>query len=105
MENTFTKITKAILQKTIASKKYVTQDFFVGLTDNPKKKLFLEHKVDRETGLYTYFEADSTEEAKKAYEELFKMDMNGIRISSSKSGKYVYCYHINGLTVECPGCN
>ena len=99
MKDTHTKITKAIVQKTIASKNYVAQDFFVGLTDNPTKRLFSEHKVDKNDGLYVYYKANSTEEAQKAFDELFTLDMNGI---TAVEGEYVYCYHINGITVECP---
>ena len=102
MKNTETRIAKAILKKTIEDKNYVVQDFFVGLTNNPQKRLFLEHKVDKNDGVYAYVEAQSSGEAKEAYNELFKMDMNGVPVRGKADGKYVYCYHINGQTVECP---
>ena len=103
MKNTNNKITKAILKKTIAEREFVVQDFFVGLTDNPKKRLFLEHKVDQKKGLYTYYKAGSSKEAKSVFDELFQLDMNGD--PERKTGRYVYCYHINGLTEECPTCH
>ena len=106
MKKLHTWIAKAILKKTVEAKDYVIQDFFVGLTDDPKKRLFLEHKVNKDDGLYVYYEADSTKEAKEAFDELFKLDMNGApSVKKNKAGKYVYCYHINGVTVECPACN
>jgi len=103
MKNLHTKIARAILKKTVEDKDYVIQDFFVGLTDDPKKRLFLEHKVDEDDGLYVYYKAGSTEEAMEAFDELFKLDMNGApSVKKNKKGQYVYCYHINGITVECP---
>ncbi len=105
MKNTQTRIAQAILKKTIKDKDYVIQDFFVGLTNNPQKTLFLEHKVDKEEGVYVYMEAQTAREAKDAYNELFKMDMNGIPPRSDTASKYVYCYHINGQTNECPTCD
>ncbi len=102
MKNTQTRIAEVILNKIVKEKDYVVQDFFVGLTDNPQKRLFLEHKVDKEEGVYVYMEADSAKEAQKAYKELFTLDMNGAPVNTNKDSKYVYCYHINGQTEECP---
>ena len=105
MKQSHTRIIEGILQKTIACKNFVVQDFFVGLTNDPNKRLFKEHKVDERGGLYVYFEASSNEEAKKAFNELMELDMNGAPLPGCEPGKYVYCYHINGLTIECPLCN
>lgn len=105
MEESYTKITRGILQKALTNRRFVVQDFFVGLTDDPKKRLFKDHRVDRYDGLYVYIEAGSTEEAQKAYHELLELDMNGTTLTDYKSGKYVYCYHINGQTIECPSCS
>ncbi len=102
MKNVQTKIAKAIIKRTIVDKEYVVQDFFVGLTNDPKKRLFLEHNVDKNDGVYVYYKADSVNEAQQAFNELFTLDMNGTPIKEKKAGEYVYCYHINGLTVECP---
>jgi len=105
MKESYTKITQGILQKALANKKFVVQDFFVGLTDDPRKRLFKDHRVDRYEGLYVYVEAGSAEEAQKAYQELMDLDMNGTTVTGYKPGRYVYCYHINGQTVECPTCS
>lgn len=105
MKKSSNRIIERILEKTILDKNFVVQDFFVGLTDDPKKSLFLDHKVDKNDGLYVYYEASSTKEAQEAYHELMELDMNGTTITDYKSGKYVYCYHINGQTIECPICN
>lgn len=105
MKHLHTNIADAILRETIDGKNFVVQDFFVGLTDDPNNRLFNEHKVDKKKDLYVYFKASSTEEAQNAFDELFQLDMNGEPPSNYKAGKYVYCYHINGNTVECPNCN
>lgn len=79
----------------------VPQDYFVGITSNPKKRLFKEHKLNVNNSFYTYFEAHSKKEAKKAFDKLIEYDMNGFVINEKIPGKYVYCYFVDSTTVEC----
>ena len=94
-------IVKSILQKKNEFVDSVPQDYFVGATSNPEKRLFNEHNVSKVKGFYTFFEARSEFEAKKAFNKLLKNDMNGFPLNGYIPGKYVYCYYIEGASNEC----
>ena len=79
----------------------VPQDYFIGITNNPEKRLFNEHKIRKKEGFYTYVEASTDLEAKKALNKLLKEDMNGFPLNGKIPGKYVYCYFIDGMSCEC----
>lgn len=81
--------------------KTVPQDYFVGITSNPDKRMFEEHNLDEISSKYAYFMAQSKIEAKKALAALLSLNMNGFPVSDKIPGKYVYCYKIEGKSKEC----
>ena len=94
-------IVKHILLKKEERNCSVIQDYFVGVTSNPEKRLFYEHNISKDEGFYTYFEASSELEAKNAFNKLLEEDMNGFPLNGHIPGKYVYCYFIEGPSREC----
>lgn len=94
-------IVNCIREKEKEHESSVPQDYFVGLTDNPEKRMFYEHNINRDDGFYAYCEASSQIEANKAFDKLLEYDMNGLPIDDQMPGKYVYFYFVNSATKEC----
>ncbi len=96
-----TQIVKNIQLKTKENNSTVPQDYFVGVTSNPNKRVFCEHNLDKDESVYSFFEASSEIEAKKALHKLLKYDMNGFPLNGHIPGRYVYCYFIENASKEC----
>jgi hypothetical protein len=78
--------------------KVVVQDFFIGVTNVPEKRLFEEHKVSRESKKFLILEAPVEDVALEAEKVLLSLDINGG--FENDHGKYLYCYYIDGCTRE-----
>ena len=63
--------------------------------------MFYEHNLCAIESLYTFYEASSEQEAKKALNKLLEFDINGFALNDNIPGKYVYCYLIEGASKEC----
>ncbi|MBI9066898.1 MAG: hypothetical protein JEZ09_06360 [Salinivirgaceae bacterium] len=94
-------IIKNIHSKTNERGYSVPQDYFVGITSNPEERIFNEHNINREESFYTFFEASTELDAKKAFEKLLKYNMHGFPSLGNIPGKFVYCYYIEGTSKEC----
>ncbi|MDD4271339.1 MAG: hypothetical protein PHF50_00880 [Patescibacteria group bacterium] len=77
-----------------------SSDYYVGVTSDPEKRLFDEHKVSR-NGVYDYWEAisaDFARAAEKYYVELIGTD--GGTGGGDGYSKYVYIYEKTSYTEE-----
>lgn len=90
----------SILLKTQKNNKTVPQDYFVGVTSDPQKRVFYEHNLCKQSSTYAFFEAKNKTEAKKALSKLLSFHMNGFKINDNVPGKYVYYYLIEGTSKE-----
>lgn len=75
-------------------------DYYVGITDDPKKRLFDEHKVSK-NGVYDYWEAMSADSA-RAVEKycIDQLKTDGGIGGGDDYSKYVYVYEITSDTDE-----
>ena len=76
------------------------KDYYVGITDDPKKALFEKHNVDKRTGCYIYVLANSYIEAKTALKLLLNSGMQNNSSDSDDSFVYVYCYFTTNVTSQ-----
>lgn len=76
-------------------------DWYVGITADPKKRLFTEHKVDEKNGIWIYREAFGSESA-RAVEDYFvnKLGTKGDVGGGDDTSNYVYAYKITSYTAE-----
>lgn len=93
-------IIRSILLKTQKYSHTVPQDFFVGVTSDPQKRVFYEHNLDKNQSTYAFYEAKNKTEAKKAISKLISFNMNGFKVDRKIPGKYVYCYLIESSSKE-----
>jgi hypothetical protein len=75
-------------------------DFYVGITNDIDKRLFSEHKVDKQSGCWVYRQATSSEVARQAEAQLIAKGMKGGGGGGDYTSVYVYCYQITGQTTE-----
>jgi hypothetical protein len=99
---TLDQTSKELVQKVISFiwdfDKTVVQDFYVGVTNVPEKRLFDGHKLKHGSSKYLLLEASNEDCAVNAEKALLELDMTG-GIENSK-GRYLYCYFIDGWTRE-----
>lgn len=75
-------------------------DYYVGITDNPKERLFEHHKVSK-NGVYDYWEAMGAESA-RAVEKycIDQLSADGGTGGGDDYSKYVYVYEKTSYTDE-----
>lgn len=84
------------------SSKPFYSDFYIGITEDVKDRLFGYHQVNEKTDWWIYCFAD-TEDIARSIEKLYlDKGMNGGDGGGKGNGKtkYVYCYEINEHTKE-----
>lgn len=87
----------AHLQK--SSKQYYS-NFYVGITNNIERRLFVEHNVSKENAWWIYRTATDKATAQKAEEYYLAKGMEGDTGGGSDDSVYVYCYEITNTTKE-----
>lgn len=75
-------------------------DFYVGISKDPKDRLFNEHKVDQKNGCWKYLKAIDIENARDAEKTLLQKGMKGGDGGGDETSVYVYCYQITPSTKE-----
>ena len=75
-------------------------DFYVGITNDPDVRLFLEHNVSKALGCWTYSEAINDQHAREAEKKLLDQGMKGGSGGGDSSSIWVYCYKITSDTEE-----
>jgi hypothetical protein len=78
--------------------KTVVQDFYIGVTNYPEKRIFEGHRVRPDSSRFLIVEAPNEDIALEAEEVLLSLDVTG-GIEKNK-GRFIYCYYIDGMTRE-----
>ena len=84
-----------------SNKQYYNQ-FYIGITNDVKSRLFGDHKVPRENHWWIYRYADTEEIAREVEKHYLNLGMQGASGGGTGNNdvKYVYCYAIANYTVE-----
>lgn len=74
--------------------------WYVGISSDPKRRLFEDHNVDKQRGKWIWRKADSNAIARSAERYLLQMGCEGGTGGGDKKSLYVYAYKITQSTVE-----
>ncbi len=75
-------------------------DYYCGITNDIERRLFGEHNVDKEHGVWIYRTASSDTVARKVEKHFLDAGCKGGSGGGSNDCKIVYCYKITSTTVE-----
>lgn len=79
---------------------YKDYGWYVGVTSDPERRLFREHKVDRTDGAWIYADTSSDAEARDVERRLIEQGAKGGSGGGDVSAIYVYAYLIGWYTEE-----
>jgi hypothetical protein len=74
--------------------------WYVGITDSPERRLFKEHAVEKEGGVWIYNRCVSSETARAVERHFLALGMKGDEGGGDDESAYVYAYKITRHTVE-----
>ena len=75
-------------------------DYYCGITNDAERRLFDEHNVDKEHGVWIYRTASSDDVARKVEQHFLDKGCEGGSGGGDESTKIVYCYKITSTTIE-----
>ena len=75
-------------------------EVYIGIAQDPHKRLFEEHNVKEKGGIWIYIKANSSECAREVEKELITLGANGGPGGGSDETIYVYAYKITNETVQ-----
>lgn len=75
-------------------------DYYVGISNDPRKRLFAEHNVNEQNGCWIITHAKSIEHARNAETTLLNKGMKGGDGGGDNTSMHVYCYMITSSTNE-----
>ncbi|MCK5283507.1 MAG: hypothetical protein KAK00_08945 [Nanoarchaeota archaeon] len=78
----------------------IYQEWYVGISEDPKERLFNGHNVDKDNDLWIHREANSSEVAREIEEYFLSIGTKGGSGGGDSDAKYVYAYKINSHTKE-----
>ncbi len=89
------------IYKYIQNSKTYIYEWYVGITDDPTKRLFTDHQVNKESDYWIYRKCSSTYEA-RSIEEYFinTLKTDGGSGGGNENSVFVYAYHKESYTVE-----
>ena len=73
-------------------------DYYVGITDDAERRLFDEHKVDRDHGSWVYAPAISDDVARKVEKHYLDLGCEGGSGGGDEDSRIVYCYKMTSTT-------
>ena len=82
-----------------SNKPYYT-DFYVGITNDIERRLFIEHNVDKNNSWWIYRTATNKTVAQNVEEYFLNKGMKGDTGGGTDNSIYVYCYEITCSTKE-----
>jgi hypothetical protein len=88
----------------IAIKAYIDEkgsaysNWYAGITDDAKRRLFEEHGVSEKNGLWIYRSADNDTIARRIEEYLIKLGLDGDTGGGDESSNVVYAYKKTSMT-------
>lgn len=74
--------------------------YYIGITDNIERRLYDEHKVDKESHWAIYAPADDDTDSRAVEKHFLDKGMKGGGGGGDTSSIYVYCYRVTDYTVE-----
>lgn len=74
--------------------------WYVGITSDPERRLFTEHRVNRNDGPWIYGPTSSEAEARQVEQYFLTRGYHGGTGGGDQSAIYVYAYRIAWYTVE-----
>jgi len=76
-------------------------EWYVGITNTPEERVFVEHNVDRSTGAYIYDNTFNEKNARTVEQYLIgKLKTKGGGGGGDETSTWVYAYKITHLTIE-----
>lgn len=75
-------------------------EFYIGITNNPERRLFEEHGVFKEDSWWIYIPADSVDTARKVKQHYLDKGMRGDSGGGDDDSIFVYCYIVTPTTVD-----
>ena len=82
-----------------SGKRYYSE-FYIGISENARKRLFEEHHVDVDTSWWIYLTAESTAIAREVEKHYLELGMRGSDGGGNDNSKMVYCYAVTPTTTE-----
>lgn len=73
-------------------------DWYVGITNDPKKRLFTEHNVDEQYGKWIYAAADTNQAARSVEDYFIDLGCDGGSGGGDNSSTVVYAYKKTSYT-------
>ncbi len=75
-------------------------EYYCGITNDAERRLFDEHNVDKEHGVWIYRTANSDDVARKVEQYFLAKGCEGGSGGGDEDSNVVYCYKITRTTVE-----
>lgn len=100
MEQSYNKIVEKIDEHLRKSGKRYYSEFYIGLSNNARKRLFEEHHVDKENSWWIYVTAESPKVAREIEKHYLDLGMRGGTGGGNEDSKMVYCYVVTPTTTE-----
>ncbi len=78
------------------------KDLYIGITNEPERRLFEEHRVDKEHDFWLYAQCDSEDVSREVEAHYLDLGMRGGKGGGAGDGssQYVYCYVVTPNTIE-----
>lgn len=77
--------------------------WYVGVTSEPKRRLFTDHRVNERDGAWIYGQAETDSAAREAEEYLLDSGCQGGSGGGTHAARFVYAYRITLFTQEDTG--
>lgn len=100
MDGTYKNIIKTIDDLLSKSGKSYFNEFYIGITDNPRRRLFEEHGVSEKNSWWLYIEAIDSETARNVEKHYLEKGMRGGTGGGNRESHFVYCYTVTPTTVD-----
>lgn len=100
MEKDFDTIVNEINNHLSQSGKRYYSDFYIGITNDVKRRMFEEHNVAKDKSWWIYRTAEDSETARKVEKYFLDKGMRGDNGGGNESSNIVYCYAVSPTTIE-----
>lgn len=75
-------------------------EFYIGITNEPERRLFNEHGVSKEESWWIYIPANNAATARKVEQYYLNKGMRGGNGGGNDNSIFVYCYIVTPTTVD-----
>ena len=99
MANSYEQIIKDINEHLQKSGRSYYSDFYIGISNDARNRLFKEHHV-KENSWWIYRTATDPQVACEVKEHYLKLGMRGYNSNDNNTADIVYCYTVSPTTTE-----